>query len=107
MVDQKSGKDSCPACPDLVGEGSPPRRATKDLASIPRPLSICLPRASREGSPPRLSERILKRRQRFQDFRGPRAIQHGIVFANFSVAKHHDAFRELRNIKLVGDDHDR
>src|SRR5438552_4221721 len=55
------------------------------------------------GHPPLL---IFQRWQGLQNLGGPRTVEHGIVFANFSIAKHHDPFCELRDVKLVCDHHD-
>src|SRR5207302_8929596 len=47
-------------------------------------------------------ELIFERRQGFQNLRGTRAVAHGFVLADFSVAEHQHTLRKLRDVALVG-----
>src|SRR6266436_1593559 len=57
-------------------------------------------RKSNEGS-------VFERGQRLQHFRRSWPMHHGIIFANFSIAEYQHSLRELRNVMLVRNQHDR
>ncbi len=50
---------------------------------------------------------VFERGQRLQHFRRSWPMHHGIIFANFSIAEYQHSLRELRNVMLVRNQHDR